>query len=124
MSIPLNQCLAARAAKGDEEAYQEYANALRFNLLEGHFCMFPCEHKPHCGADVTQEQVQAFEKRLQVDVYDRLDEEVQIGDDEDDNFVAACLFCRYLDGRCRDPKPCLNDSHGRCQSWRYYKDAE
>lgn len=124
MSIPLSECLKAKAAKGDEKAYHKYSRALKFNLEEGHFCFFPCTCKPKCNSSVTKKQLQALENRLKVDVYDR------IGlDDDEDNFISACEFCYYFPewmkkgGTC---KQCVQDENfdARCKSWRYYKDAE
>ena len=69
MSIPLSYCLISKAARGDEEAYQQVKEAMIVNLRYGHWSQFPCPHDPPCP-EVSQEQADAFHERMKNDLKD------------------------------------------------------
>jgi len=71
MSIPMSQCTNVKAAKGDEEAYEQLKKAMETNLTCGHFMTAPCPHDPPCVA--TQDEVNALNLRLKADVFDNLE---------------------------------------------------
>jgi len=63
MSEVIDICLQIKAAKGDEEAYQEYVEKMKFNIRFGSYYVAPCPHDPPC-TDPTEEQIKVFEERL------------------------------------------------------------
>jgi hypothetical protein len=66
MSIPINQCLITKAARGDEQAYEILRARLATNVECGHFTIFPCNHIPACEA--TQEELDKLQKRIDEDI--------------------------------------------------------
>lgn len=67
MSVPVSYCLIAKAAAGDDAAYQSLLAAMRINMKCGHYSTFPCNCDPPC-AEVTKEQGEALNQRLTADL--------------------------------------------------------
>lgn len=63
MSMPLSECRINAAALGNEKAYADLVEAMRFNLKRGSYSIFPCQHNPPC-AQATKEQRETLEKRV------------------------------------------------------------
>ncbi len=63
MSQPIKVCTIAKAAKGDQEAFDWLVKALHRNLSYGAFTMFPCDHQPPCESP-SEEQLAALDKRV------------------------------------------------------------
>jgi len=64
MSLPLQDCLFFRAARGDEKAFDSLVKRLAYNIVKGHFTMYPCSHEPRC-VECTDEELEALTKRLE-----------------------------------------------------------
>lgn len=62
MSTPIQFCLVAKAANGDELAFQRLLTAMRENLKCGHWSQWPCKHDPKCTA--SEESIMAMSERL------------------------------------------------------------
>ncbi len=67
MSVPLSQCLIAKAARGDDQAYKNLRKILAINVDCGHFSIYPCKHQPACEA--TQEEIDKLQKRIDEDIH-------------------------------------------------------
>lgn len=63
MSLPVQDCLFFRAARGDEKAFDHLVKRLAYNLVKGHFTMYPCNHEPSCP-ECTEEELAALHDRL------------------------------------------------------------
>jgi len=68
MSQPITDCIIARACM-NEESYARLREAMRVNMLYGHWTTYhgPCPHDPKCIVP-TPEQVDALNARLQEDL--------------------------------------------------------
>jgi hypothetical protein len=62
MSIPIKACTVVKAAKGDDNAFQELVKKMKYNDEYGHFSIFPCECDIQCTA--TDEELEAFDARV------------------------------------------------------------
>lgn len=63
MSLPVQDCLFFRAARGDEKAFDSLVKRLAYNLAKGHFTLSTCNHEPRC-LECTDEELEALDKRL------------------------------------------------------------
>ena len=63
MSTPISVCQVIAAAKGDEKAFDSLAEAMKYNMTQVAYTMFPCECNPPCEKP-TDEQLEKFNKRI------------------------------------------------------------
>jgi hypothetical protein len=63
MSIPIVACNVFKAARGDEEAFQNLVEAMKYNIECGHYSQFSCMCNPPCQAP-PDEAIKAVEIRL------------------------------------------------------------
>ncbi len=73
MSTPISACQVAKACLGDEKAFAFLVEAMEYNRAWGMFTVFPCECTPPC-AKPTEDQVQAFNTRLEAELKKRRQE--------------------------------------------------
>ena len=66
MSIPISWCLIQKAAKGNEDSYQEYVKRMKVNMAFGSHSIFPCYHDPVCEM-ASKEEIDKLNMRLKTE---------------------------------------------------------
>jgi len=64
MSIPITSCQICKAARGDEEVFDQLVKAMKVNRECGHWSQFPCQCDPPCEQP-SDEQLSEFNDRMQ-----------------------------------------------------------